>query len=78
MGGRSVGWMRTYEQEGCEHDHGNAYHMDDDVDGVLVVGAVLLQSLATIKLHQVKLSTHEAQLLLQVQRSSRHSGGSYG
>lgn len=31
----------TNEQEGCEHDHGDAEHVDRHVYGVLMVGAVL-------------------------------------
>lgn len=35
------GFSGTYEAEGREEDEGNADHMDDNVDGVVVVGAVL-------------------------------------
>lgn len=35
------GFSGTYEAEGREEDQGDADHMDDNIDGVVVVGAVL-------------------------------------
>jgi hypothetical protein len=56
-----------YKKQARSQNHWDTSHMDTDVDGIVVVGAILLH-ISGRRIFEGRASSYEAELLLKIER----------